>query len=347
MNKLILVPALCLLASVAAALNAQQFDQVVPLKGSNSSGVITGESVTFVEIEVRGSKIQIPVNTIKRVTYGEDPTELKRGRDNIQTGNFEAGLDDLSKVAPATLTRSFIKQDYAFYRALALGRIALSGGGDKQAAAAAMLNFVKAAPSSFHFLEAAELLGDLAVSQGDYAGAARYYSAITAKSPWPDFKMRGGVLEGRALLAQKKYTEAQTKFDAVAATNVDTPAAMMQKQVAEVGKAVCMAELGQPDPAIVILDKIVADNDPSEAKELFGRTYNALGRCHLKAKRDKDALLAFLRVDLLFNNNPEVHAEALYYLSKLWGVVNKAERAAAARSLLTSRYAGSPWAKLK
>ncbi len=347
MNRLTLFATLGLAIGTSTVLPAQQFDQVVPLKGSNTSGVITGESPTEVEIEVRGSKIKIPVNTIKRVTFGEDPTELKRGRDNIQTGAYEAGMEDLGKVAPASLSRAMIKQDYAFYRALALGRMALSGGGDKDAAKTAMLNFVRAAPNSFHFLEAAELLGDLAVSQGDFAGAARYYSAITAKSPWPDYQMKGGVLEGRALLAQKKFAEAQAKFDEVARSNVDTPAAMMQKQVAEVGKAVCMAELGQPEPAIAVLEKIVAENDPNQAKELFGRTYNALGRCHLKAKRDKDALLAFLRVDLLFNSTPEVHAESLYYLSKLWGTVNKAERAAAAKSLLTSRYAGSSWAKLK
>jgi len=347
MNKLVIAPALICLLGVSATLSAQQFDQVVPLTGSTSSGTITGESPTSVEIESRGVKIEVPVNTIKRVTFGEEPTELKRGRDNIQNSNYEAGLEELAKVAPASLTRALVKQDYAFYRALALSRLALSGGGDKAAASSAMLNFVRAAPSSFHFLEAAEVLGDLSVSQGDYAGAARYYSAITAKSPWPDFKMRGGVLEGRALLAQNKFAEAQAKFDGVMNTNDDTAAAMMQKQIASVGKAVCMAELGQPEPAIAMLDKIIADNEPNTAKELFGRTYNALGRCHLKAKRDKDALLSFLFVDLLFNSEAEVHAEALYYLSKLWGDVNKAERAAAAKSLLTTRYAGTMWAKLK
>jgi hypothetical protein len=81
--------------------------------------------------------------------------------------------------------------------------------------------------------------------------------------------------------------------------------------------------------------------------DLFGRAYNALGRSHLLAKRDKDARLAYLHVDLLFYGNPEVHAEALYHLSKLWDGANRAERAVTARNLLTTRYAGSPWAKLK
>jgi len=346
MKRIALAFALCWLFSPAAASWAQQFDQVVPIKGTTTAGVITGESVTHVQIEVRGAKLEVPVNEIKRVTFGEDPTELKRGRDSIQTGNYEAGLDDLKKVDYASLSRSFVKQDYAFYRALAIGRLALSGGGDKKAANDAMMNFVRAAPNSYHFIEAAELLGDLAVSQGNYADAARYYSAITAKSPWPDYQMRGGVLEGRALIAEKNFAESQKKFDAVIATAVDTPAAIMQKRVAEVGKATCMAELGQHEAAIAILDKIIAENDPAE-KDLFGRAYNALGLCHLKANREKDALLAYLHVDLLFDGDSEVHAEALYHLSKLWDGANRAERAVTARNLLTTRYAGSPWAKVK
>ena len=346
MKRLVLAPSLCLLLSTTAALPAQQFDQVVPLKGSTSSGVITNETVTNVEIEVRGVKREIPINEIRRVTFGDEPTDLKRGREHVLTGNFEAGLDDLNKVDPASLTRTIIKRDYAFYRALAMGRLALSRGGDKTAANTAMLNFVRAAKDSYHILEAAELLGDLAVSQADYAKAAYFYGVITSQSPWSDYKMWGGVLEGRALIAQKKFAEAQTKFDAVIGTNDDSPAATEQKRVAEVGKAVCMTEQGQHEPAIAILKEIIAENDP-KSMDLFGHAYNALGRGHLKAKRDKDALLAYLHVDLLFYGNPEVHAEALYHLSKLWDGANHAERAVTARNLLTTRYAGSPWAKLK
>jgi len=348
MNRFVLTPALCLLLSVSLAVHAQQFDQVIPHSGSTTSGVITGESVTHVEIEVRGAKRQIPVNEIKRITFGEDPKDLKRGRDNILTGNFEGGLDDLKKVDPASLTRTIIKQDYAFYRALAIGRIALSRGGDKTAANAAMMTFVRGAPKSYHFLEAAELLGDLAVSQADYAGAARFYAAITSKTPpeWTGYRMRGRVLEGRALIAQKLFQEAQTKFDGVMNASDDTAAATELKKMAEVGKAVCMAEQGQHEPAIVILNRIIAENDP-DSKELFGRAYNALGRSHLKANRDKHAKLAYLHVDLLFYGNSEVHAEALYNLSKLWDRDNNPVNAVAARTLLTTRYAGSPWAKRK
>ena len=158
--------------------------------------------------------------------------------------------------------------------------------------------------------------------------------------------MRGQLREGRALIAQEKFTDAQEKFDAVIATSDDRAAATAAKKVAEVGKAVCMTEQGQHEPAIVILNRIIAENSP-DSKELFGRAYNALGRSYLKAKKDKEAKLAYLHVDLLFYGNSEVHAEALYHLSKLWDGANQPDHAVAARNLLTTRYAGSPWAKLK
>jgi tetratricopeptide (TPR) repeat protein len=296
-------------------------------------------------VEVRGQQRAVPVNEVKRVSFVDEPQELKRARDAVLTGNYESAYDDLKAINPASIQRDFVKQDYAFYLAYSMGKLALSGGGDKAAAAKAMLDFVGTARNSFHFYEAAELLGDLAIGLQSYDGAVRYYGAI-AKAPFPEYQMKGGVLEGRALMAQGKFAEAAAKFDAVISGSIDTPAATREKRMAEIGKAVCQAESGQHEQAIQALQVIIQENDASDM-ELFGRAYNALGRCHLKANRAKEALLAYLHTDILFYNTPDVHAEALYNLGKLWDQANKADRAVAARNLLTQRYAGSVWAKMQ
>ena len=66
-----------------------------------------------------------------------------------------------------------------------------------------------------------------------------------------------------------------------------------------------------------MIEQMIQDTDP-EQKELQARAYNALGDCYERAGRTKDALLAFLHVDVLYSTVPDAHAEALSHLVKLW-----------------------------
>jgi tetratricopeptide (TPR) repeat protein len=218
-------------------------------------------------------------------------------------------------------------------------------GGDKTAATTAMFNFVRSAPQSYHFYEAAEVLGDLAMASGKWADAAKYYGPIS-NAPWPDYQMRANNAIGRALSGEKKFDEALDKFKAVIGSDLATPEATRQKNLANVGKAVCLAETGKAEEAVAALQDLINKNDPQDAV-LFARAYNALGRCYIKLNKPKDAVLALLHTDVLFYNDADAHAEALYHLSKLWTDINKSDRAVAARSTLRERYAGSIWATLE
>lgn len=325
---------------------AGQFDQVYGFRGSPTSGVIADPaSPAEVVIEVQGSQRKIPVNEIRRITLADDPPELRRGRDNILTGQIESAYDDLRKVDAASIKRPLTLADLQYHLAYCQGKLALTGGGDKEAAKKAMLAFVGKNPKSHHFFAAAELLGDLAVSQQDYDGAARYYGAIAKSAPWADYKMRGTVLKARALVQKGDFTEAMSEFDTVIGSAVDTPAAIQQQLFAKAGKAGCLAGTGSPAEGIQLAEEIISKNSPENNSELFGRTYNALGACYLKSGKPSEALMAYLHVDVLFYANPEVHAEALHHLSKLWLTLKKQDRADSARNLLTDRYAGSVWAK--
>ena len=335
-----------ILAAGLAGEAAAQFDQVYGFRGSPTNGTISdASSPTEVVIEVSGTQRKIPVNEIRRITLADDPPELRRGRDNVLSGQIEAGYDDLRKVNAADIKRALTKADLEYYLAHCQGKLALTGGGDKAAAAKAMLAFVSANAQSFHFFAAAELLGDLAVSLESYDAAARYYGAIAEKAPWPDYKMRGAVLKARALMRKGDFAGAITEFDTVIASRIDTPGAVQQQLLAQAGKASCLAGTGSPEEGIKIAEEIIMKNSPEDNAELFGRTYNALGACYLKSGKPRDALMAYLHVDVLFYAHPEVHAEALYNLSKLWLALKKQDRADSARNLLTDRYSGSVWAK--
>ncbi len=325
------------------AVNAQS-DQIFNLKGTPISGTVSSMTPDEVVMTVGGSDRKFPITEIKRLTFGDDPTELRRARDSVANGQLEAALEDLKKIDPDNLRREYVKQDYDFYKAFCHGKLALLGGAEKPAAVTQLRAFMTATKgTNYHAYEAAELLGDLAMSLESYDNALKFY-AFLGRSSIPDNQLRAATLEGRALLAQNKPTEALQKFEGVISHITDDPAANRQKLFAAIGKAVCLAETGAGDEGLKLVEEIIAQND-SQDTQLFARAYNALGICHLKAKRPKDALLAFLHVDLLFSDQDDAHAEALYHLAKLWTDLNNLDRSIKARGTLTSRYAGSSWAK--
>ncbi|WP_425617968.1 hypothetical protein NA78x_001660 [Anatilimnocola sp. NA78] len=324
------------------AAQAQSLDAVYSNKaGVPSKGTITAVTKDEVTLDMAGVARPFPTNEVTRVIYADEPNELTNARNSVVAKNYNAAIEELKKLDPSLLTREFMRHDAAYYKALSELRLAMTEGGDKTKAETDMLAFLRAAPNSYHFYEAAELLGDLAASSGKYENAIRYYGPIT-KAPFEDYQMRANNALARAQVAQKNFPAALAGFEAVLAGNLSTAEANQQKLLASVGKAQCLGETGKADEGVSMAEGIIAKNDPQDAK-LFARAYNALGACHLKAGRPKDALLAYLHTDVLFYADGDAHAEALYHLTKLWGDLNKADRATAARNTLRERYAGSIW----
>lgn len=340
----VLLPAFVLVLLAGGSAHAQ-FDKIFLSKGTPNQGDITEMGRDEVTLDMSGVARKFPVNEIMRITYADEPGELNNARNAVLQRNWRQAQTELGKLDPGLLVRDLVKQDADYLKALCLAKLAMTEGGDKNAATTAMLNFVRTAPNNYHFYDAAEVLGDLAASSGKYAEAAKYYGPI-ANAPWGDYQMRANNAVGRALLAQKDFNGAMERFDAAMAVDLSTPEAAQQKVFATIGKAQALAETGKPDEGIAMLQDVIANNDPQD-KTLFARTYNALGNCYLKANKPKDALQAFLFTDILFYDEADAHAEALYRLSKLWNDVNKSDRAVAARNTLRERYSGSVWSTLE
>lgn len=333
---------------VPAMAGAQQPDSVVGQRGIATFGTIESMTRDQVTIAARGAKKVFKTNEIQKLTFGGEPSELRIARDKIGRDQLEDARAELNKISLAGITRKEIVQEIEFYKAYCAGRLALSGGGDKVAAVLAMRAFIEKPENnnSLHYYAANELLGDLAVALAKYDAAIKYFGLL-AKAPWPEYQMRASVLSGRAMMANGQFKEALDEFEKVLTSGLDDAKSREQRQMALIGKATCLGETGKPEEGIKIVEKILAENDSRSNAILFARAYNALGTCYLQSKKEKDALLAYLHVDLLFFQDPDAHAEALYHLSQLWRKLNRAERALQARSLLQSRYGGSAWAKRK
>jgi TolA-binding protein len=343
LTKLVVVAIGLALVSATPATAQSKTDRIRLVRG-NETGEISDMSPLDITLSKGlGGSRTVAVNEIKSILFADEPSELAQARLNASNGAYANALAALSKIDLNSMKRDFIQQDIEFYKALCAAKLALSGGGQIADAGRQLNTFVRTYPKNFHYLAAVEAMGDLLMASEKYEAAQKQYAEL-AKAPWPDYKMRAAVAVGRTLQAQNKHDEAIQQFDSVLAMTDDSADAQNQKLSATLSKAVSLAEAGNVEQAVGTIEKVIQDANP-ENKELHARAYNALGNCYEKGGQSKDALLAYLHVDVLYASVPDAHAEALSHLVKLWQAVGQEQRSREARQTLQDRYGGSRWAQ--
>lgn len=335
-----------------AATSARASDAIKTTSGITYSGKIIELNWDKVTIEVglgsNKSNKEIPTNQIVAIFFDSGTAAVKKAmqsakKDIAVDHHYADGLKSLAKINPSDLNSDDLKQDYNYYTALANAKLALSGSGEIKDAGKAMLEFVNKNQQSYHFLEACEVLGDLLVAKRSYPLAEEYYGKL-AKAPWPETKMKAGVLVGRVQLAQNKFDEAEKSFQTVLDDASEGPLAESQRQAALLGKASVLIGQKKAEEAIKILGGIIDKGDADDA-ELMARTYNALGNAYRQQGDLNEAKFAFLHTDQLYSTVPEAHAEALANLAEIWDQLHKPDRAVETKKTLEKLYKNSPWVK--
>jgi len=269
---------------------------------------------------------------------------LKTAKNQAIAGRYAEALAAIERIKDEP-DRPEIQKDIEYYKALCTAKLAL-GGSLKIADAGRMMKaFADANPQNYHYFDASEMVGDLFLAVHQYPQAAEYYARLD-NAPWPEYKMRSGVATGKTLLDQGKNEDALAAFDKVIASEAEGDSAAAQRMTATLGKAGALIALKKTDDAIKLVEEVIKKTD-SEDSLLMARAYNILGKAQRQAGagHEKEALLAFLHVDLLYSGVPDAHAEALANLVDLWEQVHRNERANLARKTLQEKYPDSPWTK--
>ncbi|HEV3006835.1 MAG TPA: tetratricopeptide repeat protein [Pirellulales bacterium] len=323
-------------------------DTLLTIEKKTIKGAVKSMSKTEVTIEKAGGEaVTVKVTEIDTLKFAEEKPYVNAARAQINKGEYHKALDQLGKSKDDKVERDAVKQEVQYLHALCNARLALGGEADVPEAGTEMRAFVKAHSDSYHFLPASELLGELLVAAEKYKEAIEVYKVL-ADSPFEEYKIRAGIVTGRALIAEKKFDEALKAFEAAfeLASRAGGAAAEVQRQAATLGKAACLAETGKPDDAIQLIDGVIAKL-PAEEEELHARAFVTKGNCYRKKPGNViPAIMEFLKVDLLYSSIPQCHAEALWNLSTLWPEYGKPERAGQDAQKLKDRYPNSPWAKL-
>lgn len=334
------------LLSLGAPAVGQAVDTIVPRSGAPIRGKIMSTSKDGVLVDAEEGQRSIAANDIRYIVYAGEPATLRQLRVAANKGNTEGAQRYLDSLNREKLQGDLVQADLQFYEALVGSQKAIATGVGLAEAGRAMRTFASQHRDSFHFYRAAEVLGDVAVALQRPDDAAKFYGVLE-HSPWADVQLRGTVKRADALRTAsgpQNLADALGRYETLIARDVTGDEANRQQKMAQIGKAICQAQLGNAAEAIPVLETLL-DSTPAEDVELLVNAYNALGLSYQAAQRPKDAVLAFLHVELLFPNQQAARAEALYYLSQLWTELGHADRAAEARQLLQDKFAGSAWTK--
>lgn len=337
--------AIAALAGWAGSAAAQTPGRLILNGAAGLSGDIVAVSPNGVEIEVRGESKQVPIETIREVTFAGEPQGLKSARIAIMRGQPAQALEDVGSIPPEEMEGAdqLIVDELAFVKAAAIGGQAAASGKDVAAGLLAVQNYLGKHSQSHHLLPMQELLAQLLARNGKYDEAAKALAPLD-RGP-PSYRVRAAAARAGLFFDQKKYDDAAREYAAAAQATTDPKdaASGTQKRLAELGVARCRSRQGKTDEAVEIVERVVAAADPDDV-ELLGASYNALGDARRAAGKDQDAIIAYLTVDLVHNKAVENRAEALFNLTELWEKGKFPQRAEDARQQLLQAYPDSRWA---
>lgn len=334
---------------VAALVTSQVFAVDVIRRKSDGkavSGTIQEnkkDGLTIVPSIGAKTPVKVPANDIVSVVWTGEPATLNAARGQENNGNFPLAIDSYAKAAETVKTPSpGLKADLEFMPARATAKLAVADP-TKLDEAIKLLNAFKTKNSdNYNFYECIQLLGELQLAKKDTAGAKANFELLE-KAPWNETKIAAKTALGRILLAEGKTEEALAAFDAVASAPAEGDAEKSRQLEALVGKSRCLIATNKHGDALKVLDDVIT-KAPEDDARVQAEAFLRQGDCLLAQGKDKEALLAYLHVDVLFESEQAAHAETLFRLASLWVKSGRPDRAAEARGRLESDYPNSEWA---
>lgn len=111
------IPLLVLVGMLATVTSRAQDDQVFGTNGAPARGTISAISPNQVKVQSAGANLTFEVKDILKVTFGDEPSELRTARDRALAGQYEDAIEELKKINVDEIRVSVIQQDVGYYAA--------------------------------------------------------------------------------------------------------------------------------------------------------------------------------------------------------------------------------------
>jgi TolA-binding protein len=275
-----------------------------------------------------GGEQTIPSSDIRRVTYGDMPSQAA-----IELGKMQAAEDARDfptllkgyetvqalpqvKAAPAPVRR------YLDFRVASLRGLAAEGDEQLKAAAKGLADFVAAHADGWEYPHAARQLGRLQADTGDYAGATKTFEALEKAANLPaEFKAEATAALIDIAFQSGNYDAGQTRVEAVAKDPNAPPALKSRVDLYLLGIQGAKGDLTATVKKIE--EAIGKATDPA----LKALGYNVLGDVYSAKKQMRDAMWSYLWVDVVYNQDRGELLKAMTRLARIFEETNDKEKA--------------------
>ena len=328
-------------------------------KEDKASGAIKEETAGHVAIKssTAAAAKTIPAGDIIHVVYGVAPAlrpEYTVARNREQAAEKATKREERKKLLGESLAKyqdllpkiddAKVKRHMEFKIAKLLARQAEDDPAAADGAMAALVKFKSTHKDSWQLGAAADLLANLQIDKQDYDAAQRTYEDLAAAPNLsPEIRQEANIKVAQVMVKAKKYEAAEERLEElVKAIPPDSPQAVrLQLSLAESQAA------SAPEKALAAAKRLEGVLDKIGDPDLKASAYNTLGDCYQKADRKKEALWDYLWVDVVYFQNRQEHARALYHLVKLFKELNDEKRSKQYEEKLKgSQFAGLEFQKL-
>lgn len=298
-------------------------------------------------VVVAGAKDAIPAEVIVDVLYEVEPLSIrlsdyrpalvaeKNANDPAKEAKRQAHLAEAVQKYEGTLKglkggQTSAQRHLEYKVAYLMGIQAQEGAGDPDQAINRLKQFASKHTDCWQIVSALKMLAGLQIAQKQFSAAAETYRQLAGANVTESTKLEAELGEAQVSVRGKEFAKAENKLKTlIARLPKDSPFATR----ALVAQAECLAAGKKGDQARKILQEVI---QKTKDRSLKAVAYNALGQSLFDAGQLKEARWEFLWVDVVYNQDRNEHAKALYYLMRIFEQLNETERAQECRDTLLS-----------
>jgi len=299
--------------------------------------LIPAENIVDVQYEI--PSVEVRINLYKPAITKEkaslDPAAKEADRKAALADALKKYEEVAGKLTGADAVSKSARRHMDYKVAMLRLRQVQEEGAAPESALVKLRDFKTKYPLSWQIVRVLESLGRLQMSQNDYKGAEETFKELADRDLTPEAKLDAQLLQVQAMIQDNRHADALKTLQSLPAK--EGPLAARVK----VAQAQCM--LATKDPGKVqeaqkMMKQLLKESSDKHVKAV---AHNAIGAMLFDKGEYKDARWEFLWVDVVYNQDKDEHAKALYYLWKTFENLQDAVRAQECReALLSPQFAG-------